>query len=238
MDCLFSKPLTEDELSMLLDDQADNSLKQHIEKCSACAQRLKIARQMELYMKGNLFRFDCPDPQTLGDYHHHLLNASAHKTIEDHLQLCASCRSDLQVLINFLEEDSSVTVNAPPEKLIRPPATYFQVTAEVMPLRKVRGQNKRQLRATVNGVQLLFDLQHSPKGITVEGMLIALNKDEMSLWIGSLVEIRTTNELLSVCYIDDMGTFRCEGIPEGIVHVRITSAKGRSILVSDLEIKM
>jgi hypothetical protein len=238
MNCLFLKPLTDDEISLLLDGHANDDLIQHVAQCPACAQRLETARLIEISMKAKLFRADCPAPQTLGDYHAGLLTPDDRKMIAAHLNLCASCRSELQTLIDFLAADLDETVplpEVPPNNIIRPPTTYFQAAT---PLRKVRGSDKRQLRATVNGVQLFFDLQRSPKGIALEGLLVPQEKKEMSVWVGSLVEIRTVNELLSVCYIDDMGTFRCELIPEGMVYVRITSVGGRSIVVSDLEIKM
>ena len=75
-------------------------------------------------------------------------------------------------------------------------------------------------------------------GIALEGILASSDDADMPDWIGGLVELRSQEKLLMVSSIDDMGTFRCESLPEGEVQVRITSPKGKSIFIASLHITL
>ena len=74
MNCIFSSPLTDEQISFLLDGNTDEELESHLEQCPACRQRFEEAGQIELMLKKKLFRGDCPSPQMLTDFHMGLLD--------------------------------------------------------------------------------------------------------------------------------------------------------------------
>ena len=59
----------------------------------------------ERELRRSLYRFDCPDAQTLGDYHLELLEPSERTRIAAHAVGCNECRDELQTLRAFLADE-------------------------------------------------------------------------------------------------------------------------------------
>jgi hypothetical protein len=57
---------------------------------------------IEQNLQSHLFRFDCPDPLILGEYHFGLLKAVAKRAVQDHLSICPLCRREIGQLAGFL----------------------------------------------------------------------------------------------------------------------------------------
>lgn len=57
---------------------------------------------IEHTLSQTLFRFDCPDPLTLGEYHVGLLNAQPRRLVQNHLSLCPLCRREIAQLAGFI----------------------------------------------------------------------------------------------------------------------------------------
>ena len=69
MECSSPPPLTDDQLSAALDQTAVPDVIDHLASCASCAERLAAAQQAEQSLRSALYRWDCPAPQTLADYH-------------------------------------------------------------------------------------------------------------------------------------------------------------------------
>lgn len=240
----YSGHLTDEQISALVDEE-DNILSQHhIEECESCRKRYEDAIRLENVMRHGLHRIDCPSPQTLGNYNANLLNTDDNIAIEEHLKICTTCRSELEILQSFLddffpENDESETINS--EKIIRPYEGFFEPKVQTTSMRKVRGNKrgnkKRQIRAETDEIVLLIDIQIGTSGLAIEGLVLPATEEIDLKWAGSLVEIRMNQELILISQVDDMETFRCEPVPEGMIDVRITSPTGNAIVLPDIEIE-
>lgn len=63
---------------------------------------------LELRLRASLYRIDCPDAQTLGDYELDLLEPTERTRIAGHALDCAECASELTMLRAFLTTPTSV----------------------------------------------------------------------------------------------------------------------------------
>ena len=69
MECSSPPPLTDDQLSAALEQNAAPDVIDHLASCASCAARLDAAQQAEQSLRSALYRWDCPAPQTLAEYH-------------------------------------------------------------------------------------------------------------------------------------------------------------------------
>jgi len=63
---------------------------------------------LERMLRQSLYRFDCPDAHTLGEYELDLLEASERTRIAAHAVECAECTAELGVLRSFLAAPTRV----------------------------------------------------------------------------------------------------------------------------------
>jgi hypothetical protein len=59
---------------------------------------------LESLLIKNLHRVLCPDPVELGEYQMGTLHAQQAEAIQIHLEECARCRSELQLLVNYFND--------------------------------------------------------------------------------------------------------------------------------------
>src|SRR5689334_17636594 len=78
----------------------------------------------EQALRRSLYRFDCPDPQVLGEYHLELLEPAERTRIAAHAVDCDACREELQTLRAFMAAPAAVT-DAPLKGVRRFLATLF-----------------------------------------------------------------------------------------------------------------
>jgi hypothetical protein len=237
MDCIFASPLTDEQISLLLDGVSDEDLRSHINQCPACHRHFQEARQVETMLRKQLLRGDCPTSQKLADFQMGLLEKLEQMNVAKHLETCSTCREELRILSDFMASDE-VEQNAyeGPENIIYPPDRYFEARILDLQAKAVRGGTKSQIHAVANNVRLFFDIQETSTGLALEGVLIAMDEQTID-WVGSFVEIRSSERVKSVCHVDKMHTFRCEPISEGVVNIRITSPAGYTIAVPSLQIR-
>lgn len=57
---------------------------------------------IEQTLSNHLFRFDCPDPLSLGEYHVGMLDAQPRRSVQNHLSLCPLCRREIAQLAGFM----------------------------------------------------------------------------------------------------------------------------------------
>lgn len=58
---------------------------------------------IERQLREKLYRFDCPDPQEIGEFQLKLLSEAASDRIRTHLQTCSHCRRELAELATYLQ---------------------------------------------------------------------------------------------------------------------------------------
>jgi hypothetical protein len=66
------------------------------------------SEDFERELRGSLYRFDCPDPHSLGEYALDLLSPADRTRTAAHAAECDDCRAELQTLRVFLATPTSV----------------------------------------------------------------------------------------------------------------------------------
>ncbi len=238
MVCSFPPPLTDDQLTAALDGEADTSLQNHVAGCAFCGARLEHPRAAEGALRHPLRRWDCPEPQRLGDYMLALLSQADERVVMRHLEQCVLCAAELAELRSFLAEDAPVAVPAAPTQQRDPSAPRWRERlARLMPRTPalaLRGAGSGPLMAEVDGVTIVLDVQPAAAGLAdVLGQVVA---DEQDSWTGALVELRVGGRLQTVTEVDDLGGFSYSGVPLGAAELRVTAPAGQSVLVRDVEL--
>src|SRR6188508_2992804 len=98
MECSSPPPLTDDQLSAALDQAAAPDVIDHLAVCSSCAARLQAAQQAEQSLRSALYRWDCPPPQALAEYHLGMPSAEEQRAILRHLETCVRCSEEMAEL--------------------------------------------------------------------------------------------------------------------------------------------
>src|SRR5215212_8520124 len=96
MECSSPPPLTDDQLSAAPD------VIDHLAICTSCAARLDAAQQAEQSLRSALYRWDCPTPQTLAEYHLGRPSAEEQRAIIRHLETCVRCSEEMAELALFM----------------------------------------------------------------------------------------------------------------------------------------
>jgi hypothetical protein len=104
MECIAPDEITEDQLLAYCDGEADDATLAHIGRCRHCAERVRALNSDYQALRSLLYRVECPDAHTLGEFHLGLLTAEEQAAIEDHLKSCPDCTTEIQNLDRFLRE--------------------------------------------------------------------------------------------------------------------------------------
>jgi len=233
MECSSPPPLTDDQLSAALDQSAAPDVIEHLANCGACAARLQAAQLAEQSLRSALYRWDCPAPEALAEYHLGRPSAEEQRAIIRHLETCARCREEMAELVLFMRDDAPVAAPAKPSP-VRPVSRGWTL-ARLLPRAAVpalRGGTGAPLMfETDDGVTIFVELQPLAGGQTeLRGQLVA---DDQDAWTGALVELRQSGVLRATAVIDDLGTFRVAALPTQPTELQIARADGRALRLAE-----
>lgn len=237
MQCTYPPPLTPDELSAAIDGSAEPVVYDHLAGCEQCARRLDGAQKAERRLSRQLYRWDCPTPAQLGEYHLGGLPAQAAASITEHLAQCPTCSDELRTLRVFLATEASPTQIQPKSAARAERPSLGEVVAQLLSRPgafALRGETREPLVAETEGVLIILDIQPADKGrVTVLGQVAA---DAQEQWTSALVQLRLSGELQAMSTVSDLGTFRCKSVSPGTAEIRITPLVGRTIVVPDIKL--
>src|SRR5260221_8603393 len=91
-----SHPAAE-ELMAYGDGEARASVVGHIDGCSTCTAQVGSYARIQVKLRLALFRFDCPEAHTLGEYQLDLLEPRHRRNIPPHSTDCVTCRAQLHL---------------------------------------------------------------------------------------------------------------------------------------------
>jgi anti-sigma factor RsiW len=151
MKCIAPDEITDEQLIAYIDGEADGATIEHIQSCPSCTERAKAYDIDQRALRAALYRAECPDPQTLGEYHLGLLAPADRAAIEEHLQVCSLCLADIAKLERFLEEDNVETIT--PQLIAAIVAGEMYLSEEP---RWLSPSGKEQARAVFQGLNLLY----------------------------------------------------------------------------------
>jgi hypothetical protein len=237
MVCSFPPPLTDDQLSAAMDGEADASVTDHIAACASCASQLDQARAIERVFHTQLYRQDCPPSQQLGNYHLGLLSQTEDRATVRHVEQCTHCAAELEELRTFLSvsDVQPARVEAVEAHSSRP--RLREIIARVLPptpTLALRGAATGPLMAEANGTTVILDMQSGTASLTnVLGQIVAEDQDQ---WTGALVELRLGGALQATTEVDDLGSFRVDGVPEGMAELRVTASNNEAVVLPDIKV--
>jgi hypothetical protein len=234
MECSSPPPLTDDQLSDALDQAATADVLEHLARCPSCAARLEQAGSAERTLRSSLFRWDCPSPQLLAEYHLGSIAADQQRAIARHLEQCVRCTEEIGELVLFMRDETPIVEPSVPAPTRRPPSRGWSLGRLLprAPALALRGGAAEPLMFEADGGVAIF-LEVRPAGerqAELHGQLVA---DDQDSWVGALVEIRQAGALRATATIDDLGTFQMPALPMLPSELRLMRADGQALLLPE-----
>jgi len=126
MECSNPGAIRDEELFAYLEGESVRpAVRQHLAACPYCSSQAKTYQRLELKLIKNLYRWDCPPNQVLGEYQFGLLSPQQSLEVGNHLSMCALCKAEVAQLTEFLANDpvlvpQSHVVARPAVNAVRP----------------------------------------------------------------------------------------------------------------------
>jgi hypothetical protein len=242
MQCI-STPLSEDEFLAIMSEVADPAVLEHLEQCDFCQGQLKRLERIEGRLRQRLYRWDCPDAETLGEFALNLLPATEHSQIAEHVQDCPVCRQDLAAVRHFWEvideaEDREYRQIARPEKpaiwgtIPRPTRTpAIAMRGAVLTGAALRGDGPQSFE--LDGLRLVVFATQEQGYYELNGQLLG---PEAPHWRSGLVRARQgeTKPILGI--INERGKFQCRLPTADDTNLTITAQNGMTITIEGVRI--
>ena len=238
MECSHPPRLTPDQLSAALSGEAEPDVYAHLALCAGCAARLATARGIEDGLTRRLFRWDCPTPQRLGEYHLGMADQAEVAAITQHLERCPHCAEELAHLGAFLATEPPPVPARPAHSKThpdRPPLGALMARLlPPTPALALRGEARGPIMAEAGDILIVLDVQPAAEGqVTLLGQVAAPDPER---WAGALVQLRQSGALQRTVLLDEVGTFRCEALPAGLTELRIASETGLMIVLPEVDV--
>ncbi|MCZ2097003.1 MAG: hypothetical protein LC121_12235 [Anaerolineae bacterium] len=237
MTCQLPPPLSDDEISAVLDGTAEGGVIQHVALCPDCAGRVADARRLEAVLFRHLSRWDCPTAQTLGEYSLHLLPEDDARRVAEHVAGCAACQVELSELDAYLAGNSEHTAPAPdPSPGVRRrllPQTLLGTVLMRRPTAALRGPGDEPVIVEADGMTVYL---RADAGAGRSVLLGQLAGDALADWVGALVQLRQDGALRQTTEIDQFGSFRCEGFALRPFELQIAARGGSTLLIPQISL--
>jgi len=122
MNCIDPPALTELDLALYLDGEADAVVAHHMATCPACRANATTLATAQRKLFGQLYRSSCPTPEELRDYQVGFLNRADRSNLALHVARCPHCTRELFLLQAFLNQPALAT----------PPVTPLSATLNLL----------------------------------------------------------------------------------------------------------
>jgi hypothetical protein len=167
--------------------------------------------EMEAWLHRSLYRFDCPDPHTLGEYELEFLEPEQRTRIAAHASECDHCRAELQTLRAFLTEPTQV-----PESIldrVRRLVATLVTPASGIAHAGLRGNSTPAVRVyEVEDVTVTIGPGQGPG--TLIGLVMATSSPPEVL-MGREVRLVPQSGVPRAAALDDIGNFDFEDLVAG-----------------------
>jgi hypothetical protein len=199
------------------DGEALASVAAHVSACSTCTEQVGSYARIQVELRRTLFRFDCPDAHTLGEYQLDLLEPEHRRGVATHAADCDACSVELQTLRSYLAEPTSIA-DSPLEHARRMVATLF---------RPAPGLAYGGLRGTSEATTRVFQVEDVTVTVgpgqgagTLVGLVLWAGTDPQALE-GRAVRLIPIDGAALSSSMDDLGNFEFEDVPAGLYALEI-----------------
>jgi hypothetical protein len=117
MACVSPPELNDRELLTYIDGEADQQVVAHLERCSHCRQKAHRLARLQDRLTARLYRFTCPSPVELGEYHVGVLPRDQAAGVARHLAECPHCTREVTQLKDYLAELAPALGPSPLERI-------------------------------------------------------------------------------------------------------------------------
>ncbi|MBV9171805.1 MAG: zf-HC2 domain-containing protein [Chloroflexi bacterium] len=90
------------ELIAHIDGEAAPEVAAHVRHCADCTREAEGLSHTARQLLSKLYRFDCPDSMSLGEYVLDVLDPNRRRRVAAHIVECEECAGELQTLREYL----------------------------------------------------------------------------------------------------------------------------------------
>lgn len=201
MACVSPPELADMDLLAYLDDESDDRVVAHLERCPHCRERAQDLAHVQGQLTAHLYRFNCPSPAELGEYHLGLMHRDRAMAFTQHLAECLRCAQEVGQLKDFLAElGPELELNSLERAWERVEVLIARLVnggvginlvgqpARVPVYNGLRGDAREPLIYEADGVQVVVEIHEDPKQPdlrSILGLVIGVNEPhelEVHLW--------------------------------------------------------
>lgn len=102
MTCNLLPAPADKDLLEYLDGDGDSRIAHHLDQCPHCRERVAELARWQGRLTAHLYRFSCPTPLELGEYHLDLLDGDQAAAVTRHLEDCPRCSREVAQLKGYL----------------------------------------------------------------------------------------------------------------------------------------
>ena len=232
MECSNPPALTDEELSAVLDDEAEDSTLQHLRQCPGCAERLGEMKKRDKLLE-RLWRIECPVPQRLADYYLGMSDAETSQPIRQHLEDCPRCQDELMMLAEFLGLEEEPIAN-PIIELWPKETRWKAIRVETSGSLALKGTDDETAHDAKAGTATVYlESNATLSGFVLKGQVLDPQVD----WAGAVAEAWAGGATQQVCILDADSEFRFDLTTAGSVNLYITSVSGVTLVVENITIQ-
>jgi hypothetical protein len=234
--CNSPDEITPEDLLAFVDGDAPADVAEHVRQCRHCSAEVERYARAQSQLRQGLYRFDCPSPQTLGEYQLGLLSPEERQRTAAHVVDCPHCAAEIRSLNAFLADE---VVPSPTliERLRRVVATLVSPAAR--PAVSLRGAAETGARTYRTGeVTVNLRVEAAGRGrYLVVGLVDRTSpeiRDDPGL-AGRAVRLIASGGDVTATQIDIVGGFDIEEISAGPYQMEI-ALDDQVVVIEGLEI--
>lgn len=247
-DCITPPPLSDDELFLALDDEADERIQKHLQACAYCAARLEHMREIEQGMHTALYRVGCPPSDDLADYVLGVASAASRAQTEQHVRTCVRCREEVQTLRMILKPVEAPAAEPQPEPLLDRLRDWMRglerdlvtilLPAPLPTYETKRGPEDRErlLNYESGEISVMLRLEKVVDGLKVNGEILDLEQGGM--WASGHIELTGSGGGRFLAVVRDDETFTFDLIKPGTYQLSIYAISERILRLEAIDLTM
>jgi len=224
-----------DDVLAYVDGDATPAVVAHVEGCDVCAEQADALEATQAGLTRLLYRFDCPDPLTLGEYALDLLGPEQRQQTAAHTLECDACASELQQVRAYLAAEAPFREDVT-GRLRRLVATLLSPASGPRSLATAALRGAADSAARVyQADDLTVSLSRGDGPGHLIGVIIATSPDQTPA-DGGQARLVSGSQTVASSPIDDLGNFEFEDIPPGVYLLELQLAEAL-VIVEGLQVR-